>query len=353
MLHHVRYGGRDDRLDQENSVKRLRSILPLFAALVLLLGVLATFSPARAQAAKASLPADAQEALKKIYEGDAHGAAGLAREIERTRPQSPLGYLIEGEALWWERYCEACEIKWGMVEVWKHDKRGGDEAYFALADKAIELAQAQLANSETAEPHFYAGMGYALKVRVYGVRGENRNAARAAVRARTEMLRALQLDPQMADATAALGLYNYYVDTLSPIVKLLRFFMGIPGGDKEKGVEQMKTGMTQGTLLAVDVRFILARALRQYDRKYEEALSIAQPLVERYPNNPMFLLLAGNLNAELGRNEKAAEFFHDVGQLPAVPASPCLAHARELAESFSAFLLENKGPGNSHPQKDP
>jgi tetratricopeptide (TPR) repeat protein len=304
----------------------------------LLLALAAILTAAPAQAAELGIPSDAQKALDTIYSGDAQHAVTLAREIEQERPKDPLGYLIEGEALWWARYCEACELKWGMIEAWKHDKRSEDEAYFELADKAIQLAQDQIAKSDTADMHFYAGMGYALKVRVYGVRGENRNAAKAAVRARAEMLRALELDPQTADATGALGLYNYYVDTLSPIVKLLRFFMGIPGGDKEKGVEQMEIGMNQGTLLAVDLRFILARALRQYDRKYEEALSIAQPLVERYPQNPLFLLLVGNLNAELGRNAKAAEYFHRVEQLPAEPASACLAHSRDLAQSFAASL---------------
>ena len=319
-------------------MKQRRPVLSRFSGIAAASALLLAFTAIPARAAKLNILPDAQAALDAIYNGDAQQAVALARGIERERPQNPLGYLIEGEALWWQRYCEACEIKWGMIEAWEHDKRSEDEAYFALADQAIGLAQAQLANSETAEMHFYVGMGYALKVRVYGVRGENRNAAKAAVRARAEMLRALEIDPQMADATAALGLYNYYVDTLSPIVKLLRFFMGIPGGDKEKGVEQMKTGMNQGTLLAVDVRFILARALRQYDHKYEEALAIARPLVERYPRNPMFLLLAGNLNAELGRNAKAAEYFRDVQEQPADPASPCLAHARGIAQSFSAAL---------------
>src|SRR5262249_27717967 len=199
-----------------------------------------------------------------------------------------------------KRYCVALEIKYGMVESWSHTKDHGDESYFSLADRAIQLAQAQLAKSDTAEMHFYAGMGNALKVRVLGLRNENRAAARAAVAARTEMMRALELDPQMADATAALGLYNYYVDTLSPIVKVLRFFMGIPGGNRELGVAQMKTGMEHGVILNVDVRFILARALRQYDQKYEEALEIAEPLVARYRRNAMFLLLLGNLNVEMG-----------------------------------------------------
>jgi hypothetical protein len=295
-----------------------------------------TATPARA--GHLTLPPDAQKVLDTIYGGNPEAAVALARSIEQARPEDPLGYLVEGEALWWERYCRACEVKYGMVEAWKHEKQRSDEAYFALTDRAIELARARLAQSESADTHFYAGMGYALKVRVYGLRNENRNAARAAVNARTHMLRALELDPQMADATAALGIYNYYVDTLSPIVKLLRFFMGIPGGDKAKGVQQMQVGMNQGVLLAIDVRFILARALRQYDRKYEDALAVAQPLVERYPRNPLFLLLASNLNAELGRYGKAAEYIQAVQQLPAATASPCLAHTREIATSFSTTL---------------
>ena len=108
------------------------------------------------------------------------------------------------------------------------------------------LAEAQLAKSDTAEMHTYAGLGWALKVRVYGLRDENRNAAHAAVNGRREMLAALKLDPDMADATAGLGVYNYYVDTLSPLVKLLRIFMGIPGGDKQLGIKQMEVGMNRG-----------------------------------------------------------------------------------------------------------
>lgn len=303
----------------------------------LCVSVLSWLTAIPTQASNLTLPPDAQHVLDTIYSGNPEEAVALARAIEQARPQDPIGYLVEGEALWWERYCAACEIKYGIIEAWKHEKRHDDEAYFALTDKAVQLAQAQLAKSETAKMHVYAGMGNALKVRVYGLRGENRNAARAAVNGRTHMLRALELDPEMADATAALGIYNYYVDTLSPIVKLLRFFMGIPGGDKEKGVEQMQVGMNQGVLLGVDVRFILARALRQYDRKYEQALSVAQPLVERYPRNPLFLLLLGNLNVELGRSDKSVEYLRAVQQL-AVPASPCSAHARDLATAFAATL---------------
>jgi tetratricopeptide (TPR) repeat protein len=294
-------------------------------------------SPASSRAGELKISPEAKQALDILYNGDSDAAIAAARKIQLAQPDQPIGYLLETEARWSQRFCAAIEIKYGMVDAWKRSKEPGDDDYLRLTDKAIQAADAQLARAETAEMHFYKGMGYVLKVRVYGLRSENRNAARAAVTGRAEMLRALELDPDLADATAVLGVYNYYVSTLSPIVKLLRFFMGIPGGDKETGVKQMETGMTHGVVMDVDIRFILARALRQYDQKYERALEIAEPLAARYPHNPNFLLLLGNLNAELGRTPKAAEYFRAVLALPP-GTSACADHARDLAKAFLSSL---------------
>jgi len=283
------------------------------------------------------LSPEAAHALDQIYSGDPDAAIATARQMESEQPQSPLGFLLEDEAAWWKIYCADCEIKWGMLDAWKHPKARADEAYFALADKAISLARDRLAKSDTAEMHVYAGLGLALKARLYGLRDEKRATAHAGVAARAEFIRALDLDPDMADATAALGFYNYYVDTLSAIAKVLRFFMGIPGGNKEEGIRQMRVGIDRGVLLAVDSRFYLAKNLRTYDQRYADALALAEPLAARYPRNPVFLLLAGNLNAEIGHHDKAAEYFHDVLALPDSASDPaCTARARDLANAFLA-----------------
>ncbi len=187
-----------------------------------------------AQATGIALSPDAAKALGNIYNGDIDAAVATARGIEQTKPDSPVGYLLEDEAQWWKMYCVACEIKWGMLDAWKRGKQPEDESYFALADKAIQLARAQIAKSDTAEMHVYVAIGLALKARLYSLRDQKRDIAHAGVAARSECLRALQLDPDMADATATLGLYNYYVNTLSGIAKMLRFFIGIPGGNKEE-----------------------------------------------------------------------------------------------------------------------
>jgi hypothetical protein len=299
------------------------------------------FSAIPARAGGLTLSPEATHALDQIYSGDPDAAIATAHSIESEQPQSPVGYLLEDEADWWKIYCADCEVKWGMFDAWKHPKKREDEAYFALADKAISLARDQLAKSDSAEMHLYAGLGLALKARLYGLRDEKRPTAHAGVAARAEFIRALQLDPDMADATAGLGLYNYYIDTLSAIAKMLRFFMGIPGGNKEEGIRQMQAGIDHGAMLAVDSRFYLAKNFRTYDRRYQDALTTAVPLVAGYPHNPIFLLLVGNLNAELGQKDKAAEYFRDVLALPDSGADPdpaCGARTRALANSFLAGL---------------
>ena len=316
-------------------------VLPAIAALALGFG----FGAKAARAGSIELPPEAAKAIEKMYGGDPDGAIALLHTYEAAHPGDPLPFTIEAEARWWKMFCDAADIKWGMIDSQKRSKKPEDDSYFALADRVIQLAQAQIAQHDTSENHLYAGIGYALKTRLYGLRAEYRNAARNGVAARTEFLRALELDPANADASAGIGFYNYYVDTLSPVVKFLRFFMGIPAGSKQEGEKQIRVAAEHGVLLATDARFYLARNLRTYEQQYQEALTAAEPLVARYPHNPIFLLLVGNLNIELGRKAKAAEYFNAVLKLPAdvsateccagcTSCDPCPAHVRSLAKTF-------------------
>jgi tetratricopeptide (TPR) repeat protein len=317
--------------------------LPQLPVLLLALCFVLFASPTRAGEIK--LPPAAVQAMDKMYSGDPDGAIAILRNFEQSEPENPLAFLLEGEARWWKIYCASLEVKYGMIDAWKRGKKPEDEAFLLLADKVIDLAHAQITQSEAAPMHFYAGMGFALKVRLEVLRGENRAVARAGVAARSEFLRALELDPQMPDAIGGLGLYNYYVDSLSTTVKILRFFMGIPGGSKTEGIRQMQIAIDRGVVTPVEMRFHLARNLRTFDNQYERAIVVAQPLVKRYPGNPVFQLLLGNLNAEMGRPVKTAEYFQAAVKIAnqpsatdccsACPSCPtCSNRVREVAASF-------------------
>ena len=128
----------------------------------------------------------------------------------------------------------------GRIQIWDDDaaspgETGRRPGLSGSGDKSHSLAEAQLKHRETAEMYLYAGMADSLQARLYRLRWENRATARAGVRARENYERALALDPSLADADMGLGLYNYYVDTLSTIARILRFFMGIREGRKRRG----------------------------------------------------------------------------------------------------------------------
>jgi len=270
------------------------------------LGVCALLlAPWRAAAGNLSLPPGTDAILEHIYSGRSDLAIPEAQALQREQPEHPLGYLLEAEARWWQIWCLSAEYKYGMNLPRHRGKVASDQAYVDVVAKAETLAEASLAKHESAEMHLYAGMAGGLAARMYGLRAENRAAARAGVRAREHFLRSLALEPSLADANMGLGLYNYYVDTLSTIARVLRFFMGIPGGSKEEGIRQLQLAMDHGQLTPTLARYYLAVCLHLYDQKYEQALQVATPLVEKYPENPIFRLARGDLYGKLGRKPLA------------------------------------------------
>jgi tetratricopeptide (TPR) repeat protein len=290
-----------------------------------------------AHAARLSAPPAALAVLGKIYSGDTESALAEARLLQQEQPEDPLGYLLEGEALWWRIWCTSADFKWGMSDARRRPKLAADQHFFDLAAKVSRLAEEQLKQHETPEMQFYAGMGDAMAARLYGLRSENRNTARAGVRAREHFLRARSLDPELADADFGLGLYNYYVDTLNTIARVLRFFMGIPGGSKQDGIRQLQTAIAEGVLTSDVARFYLAFNLHRYDQRYEQALAVISPLAEKYPHNPLFQLARGDLLAKLGRKEQALACYR-AAQAIDVRDPECRVRIQQLSRASLASL---------------
>src|SRR5882724_10527869 len=234
--------------------------MPTFRPAALIFLLLSLFV-APAGFAKLTLAPETPAVLDKIYSFDIAGAVEAAKRMEQGRPDHPLGYLLEAEALWWKIWCASADFKYGMTDARHRAKYAADQHYFELAAKASSLAEARNKQHETAEMQFYAGMADAATARLFALRVENRNAARAGVRAREHFIRAKTLDASLADADMGLGLYNYYVDTLGAIARVLRFFMGIPGGSKQEGLRLLEQTIADGVLTPNLARFYLALIL--------------------------------------------------------------------------------------------
>jgi len=286
-----------------------------------------------------SLPPNISVILDHIYSGRRDLALPEIHELEQQSPADPLGYLLDAEAQWWQIWCVSAEFKYGMTMPRHHEKGPLDARYLELTSKAYSLAEASLRQHDTGEMHLYAAMADALASRLYGIRGEYRATARNGVRARENFLKALSIDPSLADAYAGLGLYNYYVDTLSALARVLRFFMGIPGGSKEEGIRQLERAMRDGQLSASLARFYLALNLENYDQRYEKAFEVLGPLVEKYPDNPIFLLVRGDLYAKMGRKALAESSYRAAAEaVTSVPEPGCRSKLSELARESLASL---------------
>ena len=294
--------------------------------------------PARAD--KLTLTPEASAVADEIYSGDFEGGRTAALRLEEQQPRNPIGYLLEAEALWWKIWCTSAEFKYGMTYPRHRAKLAADRHYLDLAAKVSTLAEGQIALHDSAEMQFFAGMGDALASRLYGLRGEGRNTARAGVRAREHLLRAISIDSELADADFGLGLYNYYIDTLSAAARVLRFFMGVPGGNKKEGIRQLERAIQEGAVVEAEARFYLAINLHNYDQQYERALDVIGPLVEKYPTNALFQLVRGDLFAKLGRKDKARESYEAAAALP-MTDQDCHKHVQELARSSLAALNSN------------
>jgi tetratricopeptide (TPR) repeat protein len=311
--------------------------------ILLALGVCALLlAPCHSSAANLSLSPGTDAILEHIYSGRSDLAIPEAQAMQREQPEHPLGYLLEAEARWWQIWCLSAEYKYGMNLPRHRGKTPGDQAYLEVVAKAEALADAALAKHESAEMHLYAGMAGGLASRMYGLRAENRAGARAGVHAREHFLRALALDPSLADADMGLGLYNYYVDTLSTIARVLRFFMGIPGGSKEDGIRQLHVAIDHGQLTPVLARYYLAINLHLFDLKYEQALQVAAPLVEKYPENPIFRLVRGDLYGKLGRKPLAIADYRAAAAIPINDAG-----CRKKIEHLVKESLAAQGAGES------
>jgi tetratricopeptide (TPR) repeat protein len=303
------------------------SIRTPFVAFCLLL-ILSSSAPVDAAPALA-VPPETSAVLEKIYSLHTDEAVQAAWLMEQQRPEHPLGYLLEAEALWWRIWCAAMDYKYGLSDARRRAKSEADKHYLELAAKVSSLAEAQLKQQESAEMHFYAGMGDALASRLHGLRGENRPAARQGVRGREHFLRTKALDPDLVDADLGLGLYNYYVDTLSGLARVMRFFMGIPGGSKQDGIRQLEHVIAHGVISSDVARFYLAMNLHRYDQHYEKALSVITPLADKYPSNPIFQLARGDLLGKLGRKEQAIAAYRSAAAV--APQDPdCRARIQEL-----------------------
>jgi hypothetical protein len=267
--------------------------------------------PARAGGNSLDLPAPFHQALDELRNGKYRQTEQMARNLEKSFPGHPLPFLLVAEANWGLIFCQTGHIN--SREIWNEAEQKAspfDHDFFEATDNAINSSE-KMRRSRQSEAlgFFYDGLAHAVRARLYTLRAQALKAGLEGKQMRASLLEALAKDPSLEpDADAGLGVYNYYADVLSPIIKVFRIFLLLPGGDREKGLQQLQTAAEKSTLLVTESANELAKILAYRENRPADAFRLFGKLAEQYPENAIFLLSAANQAERIGDKEAAADY---------------------------------------------
>lgn len=202
---------------------------------------------------------------------------------------------------------EACDTLDAVALSWRialdPDDRSHDAAFSRQVDVAIAATQAWTSREpERAEAWFYHGAAYGARVQWHVLRGERLAAARDGKHIKESLERALALDPTLHDAEFGIGLYRYYAGVAPAALRMLRWLLMLPGGDRAGGLRQMQAASDEGQLVRGEADYQLHTIYLWYENRFDEALELVDSLRARYPRNPLF---------HQARAEILTTYFHD------------------------------------------
>ncbi len=188
---------------------------------------------------------------------------------------------------------EACDTLEAVGLAWQTaldpNDRSPDPQFSKQVDFAIGATEAWTRREPgRAEAWFYQGAAYGARAQWRVLRGERLSAARDGKHIKDAFERALALDPDMHDAQFGIGLYRYYADVAPAALRMLRWLLMLPGGDRAGGLRQMIAASGKGQLVRGEADYQLHIAYLWYERRFDEALALIDSLRARYPRNPLF-----------------------------------------------------------------
>ncbi len=296
---------------------------PLLAGLLLWVGISIGHSAGLPTAESQSRDKESQNwnysrrGIDLLMDGDAGTAIGVFRQIQQNDPKSPLGYLLEAQAVWWRIYYSTANLlDPDVFDVARQDISPEDSHFSDLTNVAVTRSQIALrAGEDVARNNLYEGMAYALQARLLGLRGKDLATARAGKKMRIFLLAALKVDPNLVDANLGLGIYNYYIDNLPPAIKVLRVLGNVPGGNRDLGLQQIQKAAENGDLVREEARFYLAKNCSgDREKKYSKALEIFQQLARDHARNSLWVLLCADMRLRLGQTRDGDQLYRKVYQ---------------------------------------
>ena len=258
------------------------------------------------------------EGFDALYNLDYETARRRFREIATVFPSHPAGYELLAASLWLKTLNESRRLQASLYNNEGFYKEKDDKVdpkvqaeFRELTRRTKELCEARLkVNPKDTDALYYLGAVEGLKA-AWGSMVE-RSFMSAMTNGKDSVNHhrdLIKLDPTYVDAKVTIGMYDYVVGALPPLVKLGATFIGYRGS-KKRGIATLEEVARKGNYARDDAKTMLIALLKR-ERRYREAYNYASELAAKYPRNYLLKMeaadaLVSQAEAERATNPEAA-----------------------------------------------
>jgi hypothetical protein len=214
-----------------------------------------------------------RSAMHATYSLDLPEARRLARALQRTHADHPVGYVLDAETYWWEAQADPIN-------------KAIEKQFFTLQEKAVDIGEKALKAKKypPVEIQAYLASAWGSKARFrltqqgigYHTVMDGRNAHNYAEEV-------FQADPNYTDILVGIGAYNYFTGKIPAVLRPFAWLLGA-SGDAALGLKQMRTAMEKGRYARTEAKIVLFTALMK-DAAYADSFKVLQGLMTDYPAN--------------------------------------------------------------------
>ncbi|MBU1702350.1 MAG: tetratricopeptide repeat protein [Candidatus Eisenbacteria bacterium] len=231
-----------------------------------------------------ALSAAATRFFEYTYQMEYDRCRAIADSLKAARPEDPLTLIFEARIF---------RSIFREVDVTRPTKEAQFDQFLEVLSEMSSRSQALLdKNPDDPRAHLALGWGGMLKSQFQVMLKEYWGANKTSSSAIEHVKRVLELKPEQPDAKFLLGAYLYMVDTLPKFIKLIKWipFLGIPSGDRERGLEMLKEAAAAPIPTARDYQLFYGFSDVFYEGVFRRSEQTFLPFHIAYPANPRFSL---------------------------------------------------------------
>lgn len=227
--------------------------------------------------------------IDQLYGLEMDGADSTFDVVIRMAPGDPRGYFFKA-----------------MIHFWIYNFNRDSSAYekfFALSERVIQICEQRLErNDKDATAKFFLGGMYGYRGLAYQRDGSILKAAWDG-RKGYFLLKDAAADTTLIDAQMGFGLFSYLV---AKVPRSFRWILNILGfsGDVEGGLQSLRLAAERGVYTRSEATFFLSTFLYN-ERRYDEAYAYLNRLLQKHPENTLFLILYAQWEFRQERLESA------------------------------------------------